>query len=111
MKYLILPLLLLSSCVTSGDLRVVNAELGRIEAALNDESMSTEEVSEEVAAAREAIAAVASEVENRTDGVLGALNEQGGLVGLLAAGAAAFGVNRHRNGTRKRNVVMKDPAA
>lgn len=95
MKYLmILCALLGASCVTSGDLRAIEDRMDAITA----DGIVTEDERDELQAT---IAAVAEDVEDRTEGVLGELAATGGITGLLTA----FGLNAYRNATRRKDLA------
>lgn len=101
---LIVPLLA-ASCVTPGDMRVIADQMEMVEASLADESKTTEEVADDLALAKEAIRAVAADVEERTEGFIEGVGSTGesGLIGLASMAALHF----YRNSTRKKTVVMK----
>lgn len=115
--------LLLASCVTSADLAKVNEAvydaqeaLELVEATLDDEEATNEEIAAaasqaraEALAAAEAVVAVAEDVEERTKGFIDGLGDasEGGLFAILAAA----GVHLYRNSTRKKDLAqVKDSA-
>lgn len=103
MKYPLVLVPLLGSCVTSADLRAVADSLARVEETVADETKSTVEVKAEIAAAKEDIAAVADQVDERTDSFLDGLTdpELYGPAGLLSI-VLGVGINAYRNRTRQR---------
>ncbi len=96
MKYPILCVCLLSaSCVTSGDLLRVEDKV----AAITEDGIVTVEEREEL---QEEIRAVAEEVEERGESMLGELAATGGLTGALSM----IGLNLYRNGTRRKDLAQ-----
>lgn len=108
---LLIPILLAlgcASCVTGGDLREMADHVDALEATLDDEYATAEEVEAAFTEAREGIEAVAAGVEERTRGVIGGISQgaEGGLVGVIAA----LGLHLYRNHTRKKLIVETEEA-
>ncbi len=86
--------MVISSCVTPGDLRDVADELAKVEAATGAD------LEAQIVASTEAIEAIADTVEDRTSGFIDGVGTAG-EGGILAA-AAALGLNFYRNSRRKK---------
>lgn len=106
MIHRLLPLLLcllpLASCVTSGDLRSVSDSVARLEGVLDDETKTTRDVEAAIAQTKQEIEQVARNVEERTQGVLDGLTATealggGGLLSLLTG----VGLNMYRDSRRR----------
>lgn len=102
--YLLIALCALgaASCVTSGDLERVAAEVRDFERVVQDRYATDDEVRLEAERAASEIEKIAREVEERTKDSITGLGEaaDGGLIGL----AGAIGVHLYRNHTRKKQL-------
>ena len=92
--------LLVSGCVTSGDLRSVSDSLARVEAVVDDQGASVDDVEAAIAKAKEEIGVVADTVEDRTTGLAAEVGQFGGG-GIIPAVLSAVALNFLRNRTRK----------
>lgn len=97
---LLLVLLWLLGCVTSGDLREIASSLERVELVVDDPLATGDDLRAVLRESQREVASVARDVEERTREGLDTFAEVGGVAGAASA-LGAVGLNLWRNHRRR----------